>query len=76
MNLTRPLAKRYCEMCDKWVAVRAYECPDCGADTVRALPEQATSSDAVDPQVTDTGKLSTRDESSSDPSIASERVGE
>ena len=39
VKLTRPLAKRYCEMCDRWVRPRAYECPECGADTVRALPQ-------------------------------------
>lgn len=37
MKQARPLTKRYCEMCDKWVAVRAKECPDCGAPTQRAL---------------------------------------
>lgn len=36
MKLTRPLSRRYCEMCDKLVAVRAKECPDCGALTQRA----------------------------------------
>jgi hypothetical protein len=30
-------AKRYCGMCDKWVAGRHRECPACGAATDPAM---------------------------------------
>lgn len=31
--------QRYCECCDKWVPARQYECKECGADTLKAAPD-------------------------------------
>ena len=32
-------AKRYCEMCDKWVSASQFECRACGMPTRKAEPE-------------------------------------
>lgn len=29
-------AKRYCELCDRWVSAKETECKQCGADTTKA----------------------------------------
>ena len=50
MAFPRTTRRRYCEFCDVWVSPRRYTCPDCGGDTVRAVPESPEAEAAVDPR--------------------------